>query len=145
VFQETHVGNPEDKDLLTFVPFLKNCAPNPESFRIWQTVFRGSDDFSDFYNQYEKYLSFYVSHERYEERKKTNGYVYNLKRKLGISEDTRDIVTIMKERIPDWDDAKIRCPFSWYKSYFHGGARKTRKSRKARKTRKSRKHIRISK
>lgn len=34
----------------------------------------------------------------------------------------------MKPPVPDWDDA-VRCPTAWYKTYFKGGACRTRRNR----------------
>ena len=54
-----------------------------------------------------------------------------------MTEDDR--FQLIQPPLKDWDDITLRCPFSWYKSYFRGGRKSRRKSRN-RRTRKQKRY-----
>jgi hypothetical protein len=154
LYTETFVRDPADKEALTFVPFLNGCTPDEKSLRIWSQLFSDNTtykngaysekdglvvrdnklfkEYSDvvlyhFYRQYENFIEAFETLDVDESTRKS------IKDRLGKSDDERPIVTIIKEAVPNWDDAMTRCPFSWYKGFFKGGVRKARKTRKTRK------------
>jgi hypothetical protein len=149
LYMETFPRDPADKEVFSFVPFLRGCMPNNDTLNIWSRLFSCDMEYEEsayfvkdgkrirdgtllkegasilthlFYRQYNDMIKTIGEIEKWGPTDKT---VQSVQKKLHPSGDV-PIGELLRAHIPDWDDVLKRCPISWYKGYFRGGRHKTR-------------------